>query len=168
MTFFSSFSSSWRMASVRVVPIATAVAYSWRPDPTSPQNESHCRAAAPHEEERGPKETKPHTIIQKEEEPAAGMHADAVGDFHGLFPRRQLFVPAVEYPLWHAHWDQRQPRSTGHAEEDRRLHRQIRKHGITRHIILIRHGQYDETYKVLLYSIARFMHSLHERHQPLL
>jgi len=26
--------------------------------------------------------------------------------------------------------------------------REIRKHGVTRHIICIRHGQYDETHKV--------------------
>jgi hypothetical protein len=44
-------------------------------------------------------------------------------------------------------WDGRHPPVTEHKEEDRRKLREIRKHGITRHIILIRHGQYDESHK---------------------
>ena len=30
----------------------------------------------------------------------AGFQHDADGDYHGLFPMRQLWKPAVEYPLW--------------------------------------------------------------------
>ena len=78
--------------------------------------------------------------------------------YHGLFPRRRLWSPAIEYPLWDDNWDGRQPTSTiiqqaGGGEEQRKAgvvsedHR-IRKEGVTRHIILIHHGQYDETYKV--------------------
>jgi len=35
---------------------------------------------------------------------------------------------------------------------DAQRERYIRKKGVTRHIILIRHGQYDETYKVSVQS----------------
>ena len=47
--------------------------------------------------------------------------------------------PAVEYPLWDENWDggQTQQQAAGGGEEQRR----IRKEGVTRHIILIRHGQ---------------------------
>ena len=80
--------------------------------------------------------------------------------YHGLFPRRQLWRPRLEYPLWDYDWDGRHPppidndqiqessasstvkNFTTEAQRDRH----IRKHGITRHIILIRHGQYDEAY----------------------
>jgi Histidine phosphatase superfamily (branch 1) len=44
-------------------------------------------------------------------------------------------------------WDGRHPQGTGDHDVDRRQLREIRKHGITRHIILIRHGQYDESHK---------------------
>ena len=78
----------------------------------------------------------------------AGMDPSAEGDFHKLFPRRQLWKPKVEYPLWDANWDGLEPESTGNKDEDRRRKRQIRKEGATRHIILIRHGQYTENEKL--------------------
>ena len=83
--------------------------------------------------------------------------------YHNLFPLRQLFVPAVEYPLWDDNWDERQtsqypPISTSNSsstddmerqhQEYKKYIRQLRKNGVTRHIILVRHGQYDETHKV--------------------
>ena len=76
------------------------------------------------------------------------------GLFHGLFPRRQLWRPHLEYPLWHADWDGRQPIPVMSVDKDESARltaqrdRQIRKDGVTKHIILIRHGQYDETHKV--------------------
>ena len=76
------------------------------------------------------------------------------GLYHGLFPRRQLWRPHLEYPLWHADWDGRQPKRVESEDKDESARltaqrdRQIRKNGVTRHIILIRHGQYDETHKV--------------------
>jgi serine/threonine-protein phosphatase PGAM5 len=76
-----------------------------------------------------------------------GMVPDAEGDFHNMFPMRQLWQPKVEYPLWDANWDYKKPTPTGNEEEDRNRMRQLRKEGVTRHIILIRHGQYDETEK---------------------
>jgi serine/threonine-protein phosphatase PGAM5 len=84
---------------------------------------------------------------EKKKEKSFGMISSATGDFHNLFPKRQLWQPKVEYPLWDVNWDDRKPASTGQDEEDRRRMRQLRKDGVTRHIILVRHGQYDETEK---------------------
>jgi serine/threonine-protein phosphatase PGAM5 len=67
--------------------------------------------------------------------------------FYGLFPKRQLYQPKVQYPLWDENWDGLQPKLTGDNDVDRQATRHIRKNGITKHIILVRHGQYDETYK---------------------
>lgn len=89
--------------------------------------------------------------------------------FHGLFPRRQLWRPALEYPLWDYNWDGRQPPPIGRVDGDEggtnsklmteaQRDRLIRKEGVTRHIILVRHGQYDETFKV------RHLQSTNERH----
>jgi serine/threonine-protein phosphatase PGAM5 len=70
--------------------------------------------------------------------------------YNGLFPLRQLWTPKVPYPQWDKDWDGKHPPQTNIAttntgEKDHSHHeRLIRKHGITRHIILIRHGQYDE------------------------
>ena len=75
---------------------------------------------------------------EKEEEPL----------FHNLFPLRQLWRPKLEYPLWDENWDGRKIATTGDDKKDREMKRYVRKNGITRHIILIRHGQYDETSKV--------------------
>jgi serine/threonine-protein phosphatase PGAM5 len=81
----------------------------------------------------------------KNDKKAFGMVADAEGDFHNLFPKRQLWQPKMEYPLWDKNWDDRVPASTGDAEKDHLQMRQLRKNGVTRHIILVRHGQYIET-----------------------
>eukprot|EP00934_Nitzschia_sp_Nitz4_P005825 Nitzschia sp. Nitz4//scaffold121_size67750//30500//34949//NITZ4_006067-RA/size67750-processed-gene-0.8-mRNA-1//1//CDS//3329534348//5815//frame0 len=76
-----------------------------------------------------------------------GMMKDAKGSFHQIFPRRQLWHPKVEYPLWDPNWDGQHPPSTGNEDTDRQRMRNLRKDGVTRHIILIRHGQYDESEK---------------------
>ncbi|KAL7508122.1 hypothetical protein ACHAXN_005228 [Cyclotella atomus] len=65
-----------------------------------------------------------------------------IQQYHGLFPRRQLWRPRLEYPLWDYEWDA--DSNTTMTESQRE--RWIRKEGVTRHVILIRHGQYDETY----------------------
>jgi hypothetical protein len=76
-----------------------------------------------------------------------GMQPDADGDYHGIFPKRQLWKPKFEYPLWDTNWDGMEPPLTGDKEMDRKKMREIRRQGVTRHIILVRHGQYDETHK---------------------
>lgn len=82
---------------------------------------------------------------KKKIEKASGMIGDATGDFYNLFPKRQLWQPKLEYPLWDKNWDGRSPTLSGDEEADRQQMRKLRKEGVTRHIILVRHGQYDET-----------------------
>lgn len=91
----------------------------------------------------------------KTNKPKGGMWGEEEdGLFHGLFPRRQLWRPHLEYPLWDSNWDGRQPPHVVSDDKDESARltaqrdRQIRKNGVTRHVILIRHGQYDETFKV--------------------
>lgn len=73
--------------------------------------------------------------------------------FHNLFPIRQLWKPNLEYPLWDPDWDGRKMEVEGiDKDKEKEMMRYIRKNGVTRHIILIRHGQYDETHKVCLVS----------------
>eukprot|EP00549_Striatella_unipunctata_P009754 CAMPEP_0118688216 /NCGR_PEP_ID=MMETSP0800-20121206/8799_1 /TAXON_ID=210618 ORGANISM="Striatella unipunctata, Strain CCMP2910" /NCGR_SAMPLE_ID=MMETSP0800 /ASSEMBLY_ACC=CAM_ASM_000638 /LENGTH=249 /DNA_ID=CAMNT_0006585455 /DNA_START=12 /DNA_END=758 /DNA_ORIENTATION=+ len=51
--------------------------------------------------------------------------------YYNLFPLRQLWKPPLPYPLWAYDWDKRDLTNTR----------------ITRHIVLIRHAQYDETHE---------------------
>jgi serine/threonine-protein phosphatase PGAM5 len=67
--------------------------------------------------------------------------------YANIFPKRQLHVPTKAYPLWDSNWDHKQPTPLADTEDERKKLREIRKHGTTRHIILVRHGQYDETHK---------------------
>lgn len=90
------------------------------------------------------------------------LHIIFSWQYHGLFPRRQLWRPRLEYPLWDHDWDGRRPppitTQVGEGEvknendpqpmTEAQRDRYIRKKGVTKHIILIRHGQYDETSKV--------------------
>lgn len=75
------------------------------------------------------------------------MQPDAVGDYYQqttpVFPLRQLWVPLRPYPWWDVNWDGRH-----NNDADRDAQRRLRKTGVTRHILLVRHGQYDETHKV--------------------
>jgi hypothetical protein len=68
--------------------------------------------------------------------------------YKNLFALRQLSKPNVEYPLWDENWDGKISKSVGNTVEDVQKKRFIRKNGVTRHIILLRHGQYDENHKV--------------------
>ena len=77
-----------------------------------------------------------------------GIEEEEESLFHNLFPLRQLWTPKVEYPLWDEDWDGRKMESSGDEKKDRQMKRYVRKNGVTKHIILIRHGQYDETSKV--------------------
>jgi serine/threonine-protein phosphatase PGAM5 len=128
----------WRSATRAGAPLAAAFA--------SNNYMSRCESGDPNNMSEAPTSTSDYPSkmpsIGKE-----GMQADDARDFHGLFPRRQLWVPAVPYPLWNKNWDGKEPLSTGDKEADREQMRRARKLGVTRHIILIRHGQYDETEK---------------------
>jgi len=81
-------------------------------------------------------------------EPKAGFKPYAQGYFYDIIPNAQLFTPRVDYPMWDKNWDGREPKRTGDDKIDRRRARYLRKHGVTRHIILVRHGQYDERHRV--------------------
>ena len=131
----------FRMASRSGIPLAAAY---WS-SPTAPPSHSQTTRCGPTESSPDPRTT---TDASHQQQQTAGMRPDATGDFHGIFPNRQLWHPKIPYPLWDSNWDNREPPTTGDPEQDRQNMRRIRKEGVTRHIILIRHGQYDETYKV--------------------
>lgn len=67
------------------------------------------------------------------ESPPAGGAAEEAKYYN--FPASQKFTYPVEPPLWDRNWDGLKDRSVS------------RKKGVTRHVILVRHGQYDETHK---------------------
>lgn len=81
--------------------------------------------------------------------------------FHDLFPLRQLSKTIVDYPLWDENWDGRD------TKVDKETYRFIRKNGVTRHIILIRHGQYDETHKVICLDMVFFAWRYTNNHNDL-
>lgn len=64
--------------------------------------------------------------------------------FHGQCPKRQLWQPKLPYPAWDYDWDDRMAQDTTLAAQAKG----VKVRGKTRHIILIRHGQYDETHTV--------------------
>ena len=145
--------SFWRLAATRSAPLVTVVAalgpssYSTSRQKQQPVRCDAATAPLPPAPVFAAEEDPPITSAEAKPAFQEGMQSDAQGTFHGLFPERQLFVPAVPYPLWNKNWDGLHPESTGDDEEDRRILRRLRKKGVTRHIILVRHGQYDETYK---------------------
>merc|ERR1711865_205070 len=51
-------------------------------------------------------------------------------------PESELFKPSVPYPYWDSNWDK---------QNDLKQH--FKGRGVSKHIILVRHGQYDETDK---------------------
>ena len=133
--------SVFRLASRTSVPVAAAF--------VSQSNVfSKCEAEPQLQRSTGQQAPETSTLPAKLPEPEVGMRPHEEGDYYELFPKRQLWQPHLEYPLWHSNWDGFEPPSTGDRDEDRRRMRHIRRTGTTRHIILIRHGQYDETHKV--------------------
>lgn len=106
---------------------------------------TRCDAPEPMAHQRQQTET---PIVETIPSSSEGMRSHLKGEFYGLFPLRQLWHPKVPYPWWDSNWDGREPPSTGNSETDRKRMRNVRESGVTRHIILIRHGQYDETHKV--------------------
>ena len=68
--------------------------------------------------------------------------------FHGQCLQRQLFQPKVPYPAWDFNWDGRQPQQSSSAKKSKGVKVKNTPSKTTRHIILVRHGQYDETSKI--------------------
>jgi serine/threonine-protein phosphatase PGAM5 len=58
--------------------------------------------------------------------------------------KRQLYQPKVPYPAWDYNWDGNELPETSLEGNQKGLHKEVP--GKTRHIILVRHGQYDETF----------------------
>jgi hypothetical protein len=139
----STMTSFWRVASKGSLPMAAALV-------SHATRMTFCDAEPVLEKKSDASSSTDATVGSTKSVPVftAGMQPDAEGDYYGHFPKRQLWQPKVEYPLWDSNWDGRELPSTGDKEEDRQRTRHIRKTGVTRHVILIRHGQYDETHKV--------------------
>ena len=79
----------------------------------------------------------PTTSKSEARPPAVQRRLTAVAD---VAIEAQLFQPAVPYPQWDPNWDHRELDSRG------RMRSQTRPSGAPRrHLLLIRHGQYDES-----------------------
>jgi len=92
-------------------------------------------------EERTKSDDRDGTTTEKEEDEKL---------FYGQCLERQLYKPKVPYPAWDYDWDSRMtPETTMEVLRTKDgLHKSRRlAGGTTRHILLVRHGQYDETYK---------------------
>ncbi|KAL7562688.1 hypothetical protein ACA910_002896 [Epithemia clementina (nom. ined.)] len=68
--------------------------------------------------------------------------------FYGQCLARQLRRPKIPYPAWDYDWDHRETEATSQeALSGQSQFNKSKSLGKTRHLILIRHGQYDERYK---------------------
>mmetsp|Transcript_17898 Transcript_17898/g.33775 ORF Transcript_17898/g.33775 Transcript_17898/m.33775 type:complete len:377 (+) Transcript_17898:153-1283(+) len=66
------------------------------------------------------------------------MHPrNMTGYFHKLFPMRQLWKPAVEYPMWQDNWDGKQQQQQQQQQQEQS------SAAMMRHYILIPHGEDD-------------------------
>jgi serine/threonine-protein phosphatase PGAM5 len=62
--------------------------------------------------------------------------------------QRQIRTPKIQYPAWDYNWDGNMTsKTTPECVSTAEGLRESKVAGKTRHIILVRHGQYDETYK---------------------
>eukprot|EP00978_Attheya_sp_CCMP212_P041373 scaffold236383_cov56-Attheya_sp.AAC.2 len=98
-----------------------------------------CSDAAPQQQQQQEIEPKSDVsrtrkVIDTKNTLKAGMRSDEEGDYQNRFPKRQLFRPKLEYPLWDNNWDGRRDPFSFST-------------GVTRHLLLIRHGQYDQTHE---------------------
>jgi serine/threonine-protein phosphatase PGAM5 len=84
------------------------------------------------------------TMTSTQCEQASQSRSNKPPSFYGQCPKRQIFLPKVPYPAWDYNWDGRMTTSST-FETVNTLHgyQASKKLGPTRHIILVRHGQYD-------------------------
>ena len=76
----------------------------------------------------------------------AGETSPAVDNeklFENQCLERQLFQPRLPYPAWDYNWDGKETPETSLEGVRQGLNRQV--HGKIRHVILVRHGQYEES-----------------------
>jgi serine/threonine-protein phosphatase PGAM5 len=72
---------------------------------------------------------------------------DTDATFQGCL-KRQICIPKIQYPAWDYNWDGHMTSvSTPERVATPEGLRESKAAGKTRHIILVRHGQYDETHK---------------------
>ncbi|CAB9502658.1 protein phosphatase PGAM5, mitochondrial [Seminavis robusta] len=119
---------------------------------SSYQGLSNCEATAKKKENESSSSSSSSTSTVDSTSPKtgtgnAGFQRDAKGYFYDIIPNSQIFQPKLEWPMYDENWDGREPIPSGNDKLDRRKRRYLRKYGVTRHIILVRHGQYDETHK---------------------
>jgi hypothetical protein len=79
----------------------------------------------------------------------------------GQVLKRQMWKPKLPYPLWDYNWDDRMTPETTLEAQSKSVDEPVT--GVTRHIILIRHGQYDETQEVRN-ATTRVQNPQSERH----
>jgi serine/threonine-protein phosphatase PGAM5 len=94
--------------------------------------------------EQAPKnETKNHSMYSHDPK---SVRSKSTKLYHGQCLERQLFRPKLPYPLWDYNWDGRMTQDTT-LESLSTIEglKKSRQHGTVRHILLIRHGQYDES-----------------------
>lgn len=73
---------------------------------------------------------------------------DDESTFYGQCLLRQLYRPKLPYPAWDYDWDHRETAATSQqAMSSGKGFVESKRLGKTRHLILVRHGQYDERYK---------------------
>ena len=77
-----------------------------------------------------------------------GAGPDNTTMFYGQCLARQLHRPKLPYPAWDYDWDHRgTEETTQEALSGQSQFAKSKSLGKTRHLLLIRHGQYDERYK---------------------
>lgn len=125
--------------------IALAEAAAPPPPPSSnetqmpPRNKKSSKARQASSAKKEPSSSSSSSITDTDTEPSL---------FHGQCLQRQLHHPKLPYPAWDYNWDGRQtPNTTLESLSTVDGMMDSRRRGTTRHILLIRHGQYDETYK---------------------
>lgn len=88
------------------------------------------------------------TDFRKLEELDATRDDDDKTTFYGQCLLRQLYRPRLPYPAWDYDWDHRETSATSQqAMSSGKGFTESKRLAKTRHIILVRHGQYDERYK---------------------
>ena len=82
------------------------------------------------------------TSEQKDKEECCST--DTEPSFHGQCLQRQVRCPSLPYPAWDFNWDGKMSKNTtpSHLSNSKNF-RESRENGVTRHILLIRHGQYN-------------------------
>ncbi|CAJ1952554.1 unnamed protein product [Cylindrotheca closterium] len=116
-------SSSKRMAGMAVVTMASQ---------SLPYRTTHAEAS----EETNDDNDVPHFRLERNKDKTL---------FHNQCLERQMYKPKLPYPAWDYNWDGKAVAGATDFE-GHRSGKACKQKGKTRHIILVRHGQYEETF----------------------